>query len=172
MPPHQQAGRPTQTVLIQKINITFGQTGCSYDTLFGKYLAGATVYSIEDPYIRVRHQIENFVRLCELIVKKSNNQGRPAQIKLTTSTESPAQEEEVKSSLQTIKLSLMEHNILFDYGFSSTLHDRSIEVNNGIMIRLGRGLDYFQKANSNCCIGYHDMDFRPCMETIIEIYKI
>jgi ATP-dependent Lon protease len=52
--------------------IFYGDTGYSYETIIGPYLHGAKAIEIEDPYIRMPHQIQNFVRLCETVVKLSN----------------------------------------------------------------------------------------------------
>jgi ATP-dependent Lon protease len=44
--------------------------------IFGSYLAGAKAVTIEDPYIRAPHQIANFVRFCESVVRASPTVGR------------------------------------------------------------------------------------------------
>ncbi len=54
--------------------IAYGDTGHSYDTIFGPYLVGAKSIVVEDPYIRASHQIANFVRFCETVVKSSTVQ--------------------------------------------------------------------------------------------------
>lgn len=53
----------------QHFTILYGETGYSYESILTPYLAGAKTVEIEDPYIRVTHQIQNFVRFCEAIVK-------------------------------------------------------------------------------------------------------
>ena len=53
----------------QHYTIAYGDTGHSYDTIFGPYLPGAKSVVVEDPYIRMPHQIANFVRFCETAVK-------------------------------------------------------------------------------------------------------
>ena len=53
----------------QHYTIAYGDTGHSYDTIFGPYLLGAKSVVVEDPYIRMPHQIANFVRFCETVVK-------------------------------------------------------------------------------------------------------
>lgn len=49
--------------------IGYGDTGHSYDTFFSPYLQGAKLIVIEDPYIRMPHQVANFVRFCETVGK-------------------------------------------------------------------------------------------------------
>ena len=49
--------------------ISYGDRGFSYDSLIGPYLEGGKVIDIEDPFIRAKHQFQNFVRFCEVAVK-------------------------------------------------------------------------------------------------------
>lgn len=66
----------------EKLNITEGSTGYSYRRVFEKYLEGnVQEVVVEDPYIRNIHQIYNFLRFCELLVRK----GTVRNIKLLTS---------------------------------------------------------------------------------------
>jgi len=58
-------------------------------------------------------------------------------------------------------------NIIYD----EHLHDREIILSNGWRIKLGRGLDFYQRTSNKFTIGYYDFDLRPCLETTIEIYK-
>ena len=53
----------------QHYTIHYGATGYSYESIVGPYLEGAKSIEIEDPYIRVTHQIHNFVRFCEAVIK-------------------------------------------------------------------------------------------------------
>jgi ATP-dependent Lon protease len=53
----------------QHFAILYGDTGYSYESIVGPYLRGAKELTVEDPYIRLPHQIQNFVRFCETIVK-------------------------------------------------------------------------------------------------------
>lgn len=66
----------------EKLNITEGSTGYSYRRVFEKYLEGnVQEVVVEDPYIRNIHQIYNFLRFCELLVRKETVRN----IKLLTS---------------------------------------------------------------------------------------
>ncbi|WP_338114238.1 MIT C-terminal domain-containing protein [Thiorhodococcus mannitoliphagus] len=53
----------------QHFTIQYGATGFSYESLMSTYLVNAKAVLIEDPYIRANHQIQNFVRFCETVVK-------------------------------------------------------------------------------------------------------
>jgi hypothetical protein len=56
------------------VRIGYGDIGYTYENLFGAYLVGAKEMIVEDPYIRVPHQISNFMRFCELVVKVGSAQ--------------------------------------------------------------------------------------------------
>ena len=53
----------------QHFTIMYGASGYSYESIVGPYLQGAKAVTIEDPYIRLQHQIQNFVRFCETVVR-------------------------------------------------------------------------------------------------------
>jgi ATP-dependent Lon protease len=53
----------------QHFTILYGDTGYGYESILGPYLRGAKELTVEDPYIRLPHQLQNFVRFCETIVK-------------------------------------------------------------------------------------------------------
>ncbi|PFX30256.1 MIT domain-containing protein 1-like [Stylophora pistillata] len=152
----------------EKINIKEESTGYSYRRVFEKYLEGnVQEVVVEDPYIRNIHQIYNFLRFCELLVRK----GTVRNVKLlTTQDEDPESQNNQVKRLQGLKTSLKKHNINLEIGFSQTLHDREIRFNNGWVIKIGRGLDYFKPPPGKFCVGFCDFDLRECHETVIDIY--
>jgi len=163
----------SKPILVFSKKVQHGTTGNSFDTLFGNHILGGTHFYLEDPYIRARHQIDNFIRFCELVIKRCNSMNSKKQIKidLLTSSDTPNSEEEQKRTFLQIKEDLLQYNIVFSFQFSSTLHDRSISIDNGVTIKLGRGLDIYQKSLNTYSIGTHDLDFRPCMDFNIDIFK-
>uniref|UniRef100_A0A224Z4H6 Microtubule interacting and transport (MIT) domain containing protein n=1 Tax=Rhipicephalus zambeziensis TaxID=60191 RepID=A0A224Z4H6_9ACAR len=53
------------------MHIESGSVGHSYDQTFGHLLDDmVTSVEVDDPYVRSAHQVQNFVRLCELLKKK------------------------------------------------------------------------------------------------------
>ncbi|XP_063999634.1 MIT domain-containing protein 1 isoform X2 [Pogoniulus pusillus] len=74
------------------------------------------------------------------------------------------------SGLEEIKESLRSYGVTLNIAFSSSIHDREIRFNNGWMIKIGRGLDYFKKPRGRFSIGYCDLDLRPCHETTVDIF--
>ena len=51
------------------------------------------------------------------------------------------------------------------------MHDREIRVDNGWIIKIGRGLDFYQKPEGWFEIGTHDLDLRKCLETKVDIFR-
>ncbi|XP_048348647.1 MIT domain-containing protein 1 isoform X2 [Sphaerodactylus townsendi] len=76
------------------------------------------------------------------------------------------------SGLQEIEQSLNNYGITLDVSYSSSIHDREIRFNNGWMIKIGRGLDYFKKPQGSFCLGYCDFDLRPCRETTVDVFHM
>ncbi|XP_040849720.1 MIT domain-containing protein 1 isoform X3 [Ochotona curzoniae] len=74
------------------------------------------------------------------------------------------------SGLNEIKESLRTHGVLLEVEYSSSLHDREIRFNNGWVIKIGRGLDYFKRPRGQFSLGYCDFDLRPCHETTVDIF--
>ncbi|XP_018605488.1 MIT domain-containing protein 1 isoform X2 [Scleropages formosus] len=74
------------------------------------------------------------------------------------------------SALTEIKQSLQTHGVTLDIQFSSTIHDREIRFDNGWIVKIGRGLDYYKKPKSRFAVGYCDYDLRQCQETTVDVF--
>ena len=57
----------------QHFTILYGDTGHSYESIIALYVKNAQEIVVEDPYIRLTHQIQNFVRFCEAVLKQFCN---------------------------------------------------------------------------------------------------
>jgi len=66
----------------QHFTITYDSTGYSYEAIILPYLVGAKSIVIEDPYIRATHQVHNFVRFCEAVLKQPSVKKNRASCKL------------------------------------------------------------------------------------------
>ncbi|XP_053313460.1 MIT domain-containing protein 1 [Spea bombifrons] len=152
----------------KQIKILENATGYSYENLFKPYVNEMlTEVWVEDPYIRYVHQLYNFLRFCEMLVKGPSKVKR---INLLTSMDEENGKALQTSCLQEIQNSLQDYGVTLDVAFSSSIHDREIRFNNGWMIKIGRGLDYFKKPQGRFSIGYCDFDLRPCHETSVDIF--
>ncbi|XP_041662806.1 MIT domain-containing protein 1 isoform X2 [Cheilinus undulatus] len=146
----------------EQVKIAEDATGYSYDSLFKPYISSLlTEVWVQDPYIRHIHQLYNFLRFCEMLLKASC---KVKKIHLLTSQDE-ADSGQQSSALAELKQSLSAQGVTLDLQYSSTIHDREIRFDNGWIIKIGRGLDYFKKPKGRFSIGYCDYDLRECHET-------
>ena len=148
----------------RKLEIADGESGHSMDSLFGAHLRGATAVTVEDPFIVKPHQVANFLRFCELLVRL----GTIRTVKLVTKELT----DESRGRLETIKRSLVSYNVDLVYTNSDTLHDRQISTDTGWEISLGRGLDIYKRPDDWLAIGATDFALRPCFQTTIIFHRL
>jgi ATP-dependent Lon protease len=152
----------------QHFTIMYGDTGHSYESIIGPYLTGAKSVIIEDPYIRLQHQIQNFVRFCETVLRS----GTVKRIDLITGYDDNTQLAEIHEKLEDLKQSLLEVDVVLEVKLNPNMHDREIRLDNGWVIKIGRGLDFYQRPASWFEIGASDLSLRKCLETKVDIYKV
>jgi ATP-dependent Lon protease len=127
------------------------QTGISYENLFGDYLAGANSVTLIDPYIRLPYQLRNLMEFAKLLSEKKNKETELRLHLITNNNEDFI--EGAKDAFSQITYSLETIGIIFTYEFDENIHDRSIKIDNGWKIILGRGLDIWQKTG-----GWYDIN--------------
>src|SRR5690606_3010869 len=151
----------------QHFTILYGDTGHSYESILGPYLQGARSVLIEDPYIRLQHQIQNFVRFCETVLKA----GTVKKISLITGYDDKTQLADIAEKLDELKQSLLELDVELEVKLNPNIHDREIRLDNGWVIKIGRGLDFYQKPGSWFEVGATDLSLRKCLETKVGIFQ-
>jgi ATP-dependent Lon protease len=147
--------------------ISYGDMGHTYDSIVGPYLDRATTIIVEDPYIRAQHQIANFVRFCETLVKVPTIR----KIHLITSYDDKTDMALLKEKMDELKQSLLEIDVMLSIELSAVLHDREIRIDNGWTVKIGRGLDFYQKPDGWFTIGANDYALRRCLETKVDIFR-
>jgi ATP-dependent Lon protease len=152
----------------QHYTIFYNDVDYSYETIIGPYLKGAKKITVEDPYIRHPYQIQNFVRFCEAVIKLSAAQ----YITLITSYDEDTNVDQMKENLQEVKQSLLESDVKLTIRINKKMHDREIRIDNGWVIKIGRGLDIYQKPESWFAIGANDLSLRKCLETKVDVFKV
>lgn len=158
---------PEAVLKEQHFTIMYGETGRTYESIVVPYLFGAKSVIIEDPYIRARHQITNFVRFCEAVAKAPTVR----KISLITSYDDKTDVVVLRDSLEELKQSLLEIDIELDVKINDKMHDREIRLDNGWIIKIGRGLDFYQKPDSWFSVGANDYSLRKCLETKVDIFR-
>lgn len=164
------ASKPAKIELLggQKI-IRDNQAGISYNNLFGAYLIGATEIKLIDPYIRLPYQLRNFMEFARLISEKKNPE---SEVKLHLVTSNNLDYiDGAKDAFEQMTYSLESIGIMFNYEFDENIHDRSIELNNGWKIILGRGLDIWQKTGGWYDVNEYIQEKRICKACEITFLK-
>ena len=163
------APAPLELKAGQKI-IRDNQTGISFDNLFGAYLLGATDVKVIDAYIRLPYQLRNFMEFARLVAEKK---APDIEVKLhlvTSNNEDYIQN--AKDAFEQMKYSLESIGILFTYEFDENIHDRSIILNNGWKVVLGRGLDIWQKTGGWYDINEYVQERRLCKACEVTFVKV
>lgn len=157
----------TPTLKEQHFTILYGDSGYSYESIMGPYLQDAKSVVIEDPYIRMQHQIQNFVRFCETILKATTIK----KICLITGYDDKTQLAEIAEKMEELKQSLLELDVELEVKLNPNIHDREIRIDNGWTVKIGRGLDFYQKPSGWFEVGANDMSLRKCLETKVDIFR-
>ena len=147
--------------------IMYGDIGYSYGSIMGSYLQGAKAVVIEDPYIRLQHQIQNFVRFCETVLRATTIK----KICLITGYDDKTQLAEIAEKMEELKQSLLDLDVELEVKLNPNIHDREIRIDNGWTVKIGRGLDFYQKPSGWFEVGVSDMNLRKCLETKVDIFK-
>jgi ATP-dependent Lon protease len=67
---------------------------------------------------------------------------------------------------------LLDLDVFLDMQLNPDLHDREIRFDNGWVIKISRGLDFYQKPSGWFEIGANDLGLRKCLETKVDIFRI
>ena len=77
----------------------------------------------------------------------------------------------VRDKLEELKQSLLEVDVVLDIQLNEKIHDREVRIDNGWTVKIGRGLDFYQKPDGWFSIGDSDLSLRKCLETKVDIFK-
>lgn len=177
-PAIEQSGQPvdpsltvkTEPVLKEKnVIIRDNQTGISYKNLFGEYLAGASRIEIVDPYIRLPYQVRNLMEFCEVVAAMKEPETDMDLHVITWNKDEAIPD--VIDWFEELKDSLAATGINFTWKFDD-LHDRHILTDTGWKIKLGRGLDIFEKVDSFFNAANSIQELRSCKNCEITYLKL
>lgn len=150
-----------QQLSAKQIDIRTNQKGVTWDTLFGEYLRDVRKVVITDPFVRLPHQISNLMDLIHTIKDRSVH-SEELIIELHTQASDDEQAATVIDTFLDIKEDLEPRGIEFNYFFDA-VHDRSLKLDNGWTINLGRGLDIYDKYN-RWSLAATRPEYRSCRE--------
>lgn len=126
------------------------QRGVSYEKLFGAYLDGAHNVVIIDPYIRTFHQCRNLMELLEVTIRHFKYDSPTINVRLVTAPDEYDDSKQV-DYLQRIQESMAPMGLDFTWKIdgSGSLHARHLKIDDSWDILLDRGLDIWQRFDSN-----------------------
>lgn len=137
--------RPRIAQLASKqVDIRLNQRGVSYKSLFGDYIRTAKKITIVDPFIRVGHQIDNLIEFIQMAREVCLT---PEELEIELHTQNEEDKiPEVIDIFNELQEELSSYGVTFNFIFDAG-HDRKIDLDNGWIINLGRGLDIFEKCS-------------------------
>jgi hypothetical protein len=138
-------------------------TGYTYERIFRPYIDTASKIVIEDPYIRLTHQVDNLTRFCALAVRL----GTVDAIDLFTAERN----DDVEGRLETLRRDLKSRDIVFNWSYRPSIHDREVQFDNGWIVKIGRGLDIYHRPESWGSVEAADFSMRRCRQTKVDVYR-
>lgn len=167
--PGERRSRPRIPALASKqINIRLNQKGVTWKSLLGDYLRTAKRVVITDPFIRLPYQVRNLTELIQTI-QDCSIYAEELTIELHTDVSNDDQASSVIDFFQDLQEDLAPRGIEFTWIFDA-VHDRSIVLDNGWTINLGRGLDIYEKFSTFSLCSTR-AEYRSCKEFSISILK-
>lgn len=161
--------RPRIVQLASKqVDIRLNQRGVSYKSLFGDYIRTAKRITIVDPFIRVGHQIDNLIEFIQMAREVCLT---PEELEIELHTQNEEDKiPEVIDIFNELQEELSSYGVTFNFMFDAG-HDRKIDLDNGWIINLGRGLDIFEKF-SRFSLSNSRQENRRCKEfSVTYMYK-
>ena len=137
----------------------------SYANLFARYFPGVTTMTIHEPYLSSLHQVMNLSDFLEMAASASN--GLLTRAVLYTNESSRPQQER----LSQLASRAAESGRHLEIHFMPRLHNREIELSNGVVIVSDRGLDLHEAPS----IGHRRQPggrlARVCRNGVIDIFS-
>ena len=76
----------------------------------------------------------------------------------------------LQEKFDELKQSLLQYDVALDVRLKDKLHDREVRFDNGWTIKIGRGLDFYQKPEGWYAVGASDLSLRRCLETKVDVF--
>ncbi|MCB8823187.1 MIT C-terminal domain-containing protein [Microvirga rosea] len=77
----------------------------------------------------------------------------------------------LQEKLDELKQSLLEYDVALEVRLNEKMHDREVRLDNGWTIKVGRGLDFYQKPEGWYAVGSTDLSLRRCLETKVDVFR-
>ncbi len=144
------AGGTDSTLRTGLMSFRENQRGVSYESLFGAYLEGARSVEIVDPYVRAFHQCRNMMELLQVCMRHMDPACAEKRVHLLTCADEYDPEKQ-GSYLQQVADAFAPFGLSFSWDIDRTgsIHARHLRIDQAWDILLDRGLDIYQRFDSN-----------------------
>lgn len=155
------------TIVIDRLRLQDGATGWAYSKVFdARLLKGAVRMTLIDPYLASHHQIRNLNEFLLHVAEVA----RPKTIDIVTRFE-PVD----TAGHQDRAIDNTASDLFRNFGVALTLrrepnlHDRYLVLDNGVLFKLGRGLDIYKPATG---LAAHRPASRRVRETEVDVFAV
>jgi len=155
------------TVIVKRIQLHDGTTGWPYDKLFAaEYLKGAVRVALIDPHLSAHHQLRN---LNEFLLHVAET-ARPKELEVITGfAAADVVGHQDRTIDNTAKDLFQNFGVALTLRRESGLHDRFLVLDNGVLFKLGRGLDIYKPATG---LAAHRSASRRVRETEVDVFHV
>lgn len=155
------------TIVIDRIRLQDGTTGWPYSKLFDpRLLKGAVRMTLIDPYLASHHQIRNLNEFLLHVAEAA----RPKTIDIVTRFEPLDTAVHQDRAIDNTATDLFRSfGVALTLRRETNLHDRYLVLDNGVLFKLGRGLDIYKPATG---LAAHRPASRRVRETEVDVFAV
>jgi hypothetical protein len=157
---------PTATNLVCRLDLINGKGGWSYNRIFTReLLAGAASGLLLEPYLLKSHQMKNLVDFITTIQRTTS---------LKTLWLVTGEITEEKAAGTDARLNALAKDLFHQAGITlnwrreAGIHDRYVAFDNGVLFKMGRGLDIFQAAGG---LALNNQQLRKVRGCSIDVFR-
>ena len=155
------------TVVVDRLRLEDGATGWPFSKVFdARFLKGAVRLTLIDPYLASHHQIRNLNELLLHVAEAA----RPKTIDVVTRFESADAVGHQQRAIDNTASDLFRNfGVTLTLRRDANLHDRYLVLDNGVLFKLGRGLDIYKPATG---LAAHRPASRRVRQTEIDVFCV
>jgi predicted GTPase len=154
------------TNLVKRIELKDGEKGWSYQRLFPKNLInGASRVLLTDPYLGAHHQLRNLKELIAAMIDATV-------LRELTVITLPLEEGHAATDAVLTEIAkelFKENGVTLNVERVPGIHDRYLAADNGVLFKLGRGLDIFKPATG---VAAHRQQSRKVRSCEIDVFSV
>ena len=155
------------TECIKRLQLRNGEQGWPYSRVFESGLfKGATRATLIDPYLAAPHQMRNLKDFLLHVADAVH----PKFIEIVSNFNSPELDAIQQSQIDAVSADLFNSfGVMLTLRRELELHDRYLVLDNGVLFKLGRGLDIYKPATG---LAAHRQEIRRVRQTDIDVFAV